>query len=174
MIERDWEDKAWYMIYSQRKIKEAIKYLNQIIKQHPQNDQAYAIKANALNQLANDIKNWGYTIKALKCAEKALQINPYNETALFNKAWSLVDLGEPRDALRYADKALEISPNNAYAWYNKAWAYHMLNRIEEALACCDKMTEINPEFTEWSEKMKKRIKNREFPEHLAKFRKQQE
>ena len=86
MIERDWEDKAWYMIYSQRKIKEAIRYLNQVIKQHPQNDQAYAIKANALNQLANDIKNWGHTIKALKCAEKALQINPYNETALFNKA----------------------------------------------------------------------------------------
>lgn len=174
MMERDWQNKVWDMIYSQRKIKEAIKYLNQLIKQHHQNDQAYAIKANALNQLASDTKNWDNTIKALKCAEKALQINPNNETALFNKAWSLLDLGKPREALEYVDKALEVNPNNVYAWYNKAWAHHMLHQIEEALTCCDKMIEIRPEFTKRAQEMKNRITNREFPEHLAKFRKQQQ
>lgn len=169
MIEREWQNKAWDMIYKQRKIKKAINYLNEFIKENPQNDQAFAIKANALNQLASDTKNWDYTVKALRYTEKALQINPNNETALFNKAWSLVDLGRPTEALEYADTALVINPNNIYAWYNKAWAHHLLHQIEEALRCCDKMIEINLEFTEWAGKMKNRIKNREYPEHLAKF-----
>jgi len=169
MTEMDWQDKAWDMIYRQRKIKEAINYLNEVIKENPQNDQAFSIKANALNQLASETKNWDHTVKALRCAEEALQINRNNETALFNRAWSLVDLGRPTEALEYADKALEINANNVYAWYNKAWAHHLLHQIKEALMCCDKMKEIRPEFNGWAEKMKNRIKNRKFPEHLAKF-----
>lgn len=169
MTEVDWEDKVWDMIYRQGKVKKAIIHLNEVINENPQDDQAYAIKANALNQLANDTKNWDHTIAALRCVDEALQINPNNGTALFNKAWSLVDLGRPTEAIKYADKALEINPNNVYAWYNKAWAHHLLHQIEEALTCCNKMIEIDPEFTEWAEKMKSRIKNREFPEHLSEF-----
>mgnify|MGYP000135471924 CR=1 FL=1 len=120
MVEENWENRVWDMIYKLGKIEEAISYLNQIIRQQPRNDQAYAIKANALNQLASDTRNWNYTLEAFKSADKVLQINPCNEIALFNKAWSLVDLGEPRMALRYADKALEVNPRNVYAWYNKA------------------------------------------------------
>ncbi len=162
------------MIYKQGKVREAIEYLDQIIEQHPQNDQAYAIKANALNQLANDTKQWDYSLEALECAAKSLQVNPSNETALFNKAWSLVDLGKPREALEYANKALEVNPNNVYAWYNKAWAHHLLYEIEEALNCCDKMVQIDPQFAGWAENMKHRIENRQFPKHLTRFRRQQE
>jgi len=174
MIEEDWESKVWDMIYNQKRIEEAIKYLDKILEQHPQNDQAYAIRANAFNQLASDTKNWNYTIEALKCADRAIQINPHNDIALFNKAWSLVDLGKPREALECANRALEANPNNVYAWYNKAWAHYMLYEIEEALNCCDEMKQIDPKFTRWAEDMKHRIENREFPEHLAKFRRQQE
>jgi hypothetical protein len=50
----------------------------------------------------------------------------------------------------------------------------MLYEIEEALNCCSKIKQIDPQFTRWAEDLKRRIENREFPEHLAKFRRQQE
>lgn len=171
MVEEKWESSVWEMIYGQGKIEEAVKYLDRVLAENPQNDTAHAIKANALNQLADDTKNWDHTTEALKCADKAIGINSRNDVALFNKAWSLVDLGRPREALEYADKAVGVDPQNAYAWYNKAWAHHMLHQIEKALECCGRMIEIDPSFTDWAEAMKNRIKKGEFPEHLAKFRK---
>lgn len=172
MIEKDWENKAWDMIYEHRRMEEAIQYLSQIIRKMPQNDQAYAIMANLLNQLAKDTKNWDYSIEALKYAERAIEINPHNETALFNKAWSLIDLGKPREALEYAKRALKVAPRNVYAWYNKAWAHFLLDEAEKALECCNRIIEIDLNFADWAKELKNRIKNREIPEHLAKFRKE--
>jgi len=158
------------MIYTQKKVEKAIEYFDHIIEQHPQDDAAYATKSNALNQLASDTKKWDYTREALKCAEKAININPRNDTALFNKDWSLCDLGKPKEALEYADEALEVDPKNVYSLYNKAWAYYLLHEIEKALKCCDKILEIDPRFTNWVEDLKRRIEHREFPEHLTKFK----
>lgn len=170
MTEKNWQNKAWDLIYKQREIKKAIEYLDNVIEQHPQNDEALAIKANAFNQLAADTKKWDYSREALKCAEKAIEINPRNDTALFNKAWSLCDLGNPKEALEYANKALEVSSQNIYAWYNKAWAHYLLHEFEKALDCCDRIIKIDVNFTDLAELMKLRIKRREFPEHLAKFK----
>lgn len=170
MTEKDWQNKAWNLIYRQRNVEKAIEYLDNVIEKYPQNDEALAIKANALNQLAGDTKKWDYSRDALKCAEKAIEINPRNDTALFNKAWSLCDLGNPEEALEYANKALEINSQNIYAWYNKAWAHYLLHEFETAIDCCDKIIQIDANYTDLAELMKWRIKRREFPEHLAKFK----
>lgn len=171
MAEKIWQQEAWDLIYKQKDIKRAIEYLDNVIEQHPQNDEALAIKANALNQLASDTKTWDFSREALKCAEKAIEINPRNDTALFNKAWSLCDLGNPQEALECTIKALEVNPKNIYTWYNKAWAHYLLHEIEKALECCNKIIEIDPHFTDLAEALKSRIETREFPDHLAQFKK---
>ena len=60
MIEENWEEKAWHLIYGLRKIGEAIEYLDEILKTNPRNDKALAIKANALNELANTEKTGNF------------------------------------------------------------------------------------------------------------------
>lgn len=119
-MEENWEKEVWHLIYGLRKIRKAIKYLDEVLKRNPRNDNALAIKANALNELANKEKNWQLSLQAIKCADEALKINPNNDTTLFNKSWALIDLGKPREALQHAEKALRINPTNEYAWYNKA------------------------------------------------------
>jgi tetratricopeptide (TPR) repeat protein len=98
-MEENWEAEAWRLIYGERKIREAIEYLDEVSKRNPRNDIAFAIKANALNELANKEKDWHLSLQAIKCADEALRINPNNDIALFNKSWALIDLGKPREAL---------------------------------------------------------------------------
>lgn len=88
LIEENWEEKAWHLIYGLRKISEAIEYLDEILKINLRNDKALAIKANALNELANTEKDWQLSSQAIECADEALKINPNNDTALFNKSWA--------------------------------------------------------------------------------------
>lgn len=170
LAEENWEKKVWHLIYELRKIREAIEYLDEILRKNHGNDKALAIKANALNELANTEKNWQLSSEAIKCADEALKINANNDTALFNKSWALIDLGKPEEALRYAKKALEINPRNEYAWYNKAWAYYLLGKREKAIECCNKALQISPENRIIKQGKEAFLKN-EMPEHLQKFKK---
>lgn len=56
MAEENWEEGAWHLLYGLGKIREAIKYLDELLRKNPGNDKALAIKANALNELANTEK----------------------------------------------------------------------------------------------------------------------
>jgi eukaryotic-like serine/threonine-protein kinase len=63
---------------------------------------------------------------------------------LYNKAYSLSNLGQLDDALVWYDKALEADPQNADAWNNKGACQHKLGRMEDAIKsfsralACDK------------------------------------
>ncbi len=63
---------------------------------------------------------------------------------LYNKAYSLSNLGQLEEALVWYDKALEVNPQNPDAWNNKGACQHKLGRLEEALQsfsralACDK------------------------------------
>jgi tetratricopeptide (TPR) repeat protein len=109
-------------------------------------------------------------LQAIKCSDEALKINPRNDIALFNKSWSLIDLGKPREALQYAEKALRVNPRNEYAWYNKAWAHYLLGNRERAIECCNKALEISPGNRIIEHGKEAFLRNR-VPEHLRKFKK---
>lgn len=170
LIEENWEKETWRLIYGVRKIRKAIEYLDEVLERNPRNDTALAIKANALNELANKEKNWQLSLQAVECADEALKINPNNDTALFNKSWALIDLGKPREALQHAEKALRINPINEYAWYNKAWANYLLGKREKAIECCNKALKISPRNRIIEHGKEIFLKN-EMPEHLQKFKK---
>ncbi len=54
---------------------------------------------------------------------------------LYNKAYSLSNLGHLEEALVWYDKALEADSRNADAWNNKGACLHRLGRFEEAIQC---------------------------------------
>jgi eukaryotic-like serine/threonine-protein kinase len=51
---------------------------------------------------------------------------------LYNKAYSLSNLGQLEEAVLWYNKALEADPENADAWNNKGACQHKLGRFEEA------------------------------------------
>ena len=83
--------------------------------------------------------------EALASYDKALEINPENDKAYFNRGIVLDDLGRKEEALASYDKALEINPDKEEAYYNRGNVLDDLGRKEEALASYDKALEINPE-----------------------------
>jgi eukaryotic-like serine/threonine-protein kinase len=52
---------------------------------------------------------------------------------LYNKAYSLSNLGQLEEALVWYDKSLEADPHNADAWNNKGACQHKLGRLDDAI-----------------------------------------
>ncbi len=140
MVTKDLRNEVFDLIYGKDRIEEAILKLNGIIKSSPENSRAIALKAYALNKLANLHKAWKYSQLALEFAERALSLNPNDDIALTSKGWGLIDLGRANEALAALNQATRLNPNNEYAWYNLAWPStfpgthsHQQNRSEGRL-----------------------------------------
>ncbi len=121
----DLREKIFELIYSKNRPEGAILQLNAIIKNSPENSRAIALKAYALNKLANTQHEWKYTQHALDYADRALALNPNDDIALTSKGWALIDLGRAKEALPVLQLATHVNPNNEYAWYNLAWAQYL-------------------------------------------------
>jgi hypothetical protein len=144
MTQGDIRDEIFELIYSRRKVEEAILRLNHMIKSAPKNSRAIALKAYALNKLANANKDWKYSEQALDYAERSLLLNPEDDIALTSKGWSLIDLGRPEEALKPLEHATRLSSRNEYAWYNLAWAQYLTESPTAAKESITKALEINP------------------------------
>jgi Flp pilus assembly protein TadD len=125
MGSNDLRDEIFELIYSKNRTGEAILRLNRIIKSSPENSRALALKAYALNKLANLLKEWKYSQLALSNAERALALNPNDDIGLTSKGWALIDLGRSDEALEVLEQATKVNANNEYAWYNLAWAQYL-------------------------------------------------
>jgi len=90
---------------------------------------------------------------AIKCYDRALEINPQLAEGWNNKGNSLHSLGRHDDAIKCYDRALEINPKQAKIWTNKGSSLDSLRRFAEALRCYDRALEINPKQAEaWTNK----------------------
>jgi len=121
----DLRERIFNLIYSKNKPEEAILHLNKIIKTSPENSVAIALKAYALNKIANIHREWKYSQQALEYADRALALNPNDDLALTSKGWALIDLGRTNEALHVLQEAIRANPNNEYSWYNLAWAQYL-------------------------------------------------
>lgn len=75
--------------------------------------------------------------EAIRCYDKALEIDPRDVNTWSNKGIALALLGRHDEALSCFEKALEIDPESAVAWNNKGNLFARLNRHEAAIACFD-------------------------------------
>jgi tetratricopeptide (TPR) repeat protein len=70
--------------------------------------------------------------EAIKCYDKAIEIDPTNYSALGNKGMALY-YSKYTDAIIYSDQALEIRPDLADSWNNKGINFYKLGNYHEAI-----------------------------------------
>lgn len=75
--------------------------------------------------------------EAIRCYDKALEIDPRDVNTWSNKGIALGAMGRHEAALACFDKALEIEPKSPVAWNNKGNLLALLNLHEPAIACFD-------------------------------------
>lgn len=158
MSSSDLRERMFNLIYSKNKTEEAILLLNAIIKTAPENSLAIALKAYALNKLANIHREWKFSQQALEYADRALALNPNDDLALTSKGWALIDLGRANDALPFLREAVRANPNNEYSWYNLAWAQYLTGDAvasTESIARALRISPSNPIIKRGKEMMKK-------------------
>ena len=164
----DLRDEVFELIYSKNKTEEAILKLNGIIKSSPENSRAIALKAYALNKLANQRKEWKYSQAGLENAERSLALNPDDDIALTSKGWALIDLGRANEAVGVLEKATKINPDNEYAWYNLAWAQYLSGNAVASSYSMNRALTINPN-NQILRRGKRMMTNGQVPEHLRRY-----
>jgi tetratricopeptide (TPR) repeat protein len=169
MSASDLKEQVFALIYSQKKPQEAILQLNRIIKQTPERSEAIALKAYALNKLANELQEWKYSEHALEHANRALALNAQDDVALTSKGWALIDLGRAQEAISSLAQATKVNPNNEYAWYNLAWAQYLTGNPAASTVSIKRAHQISPgnSIIRQGEEM---MKNGRIPSHLKKTR----
>ena len=86
--------------------------------------------------------------EALRCFDRALEINPKDAFAWVGKGIVLNGLSRHEEALRCFERALAIDPKDAAAWNNKGNALRKLGRYSEALRCFETALEIDPKYAD--------------------------
>ena len=169
MASRDLREEIFDLIYSKGRIEEAILKLNRIIKSTPEDSRAIALKAFALNKLANTRKHWEYSRTAFDCAERSLMLNPSDDIALTSKGWALIDLGRAQEALKPLEQAARLGGRNEYAWYNLAWAQYLTGNSTASTESIRKALELDP-GNSVIKRGKEMMERGEVPRHLKKLR----
>jgi tetratricopeptide (TPR) repeat protein len=87
--------------------------------------------------------------EALRCFDKALQLDKNLSPAYTNRGRVLLALGPEKanDALKAFNSALRFTPNDVQIMHDKASALHALGRTKEELTCVRKISELAP--NEW-------------------------
>ena len=80
--------------------------------------------------------------EAIKCYDKAIEIDPNNPVVWNNKGLALNSLGKYEEAITSYDKAIEIDPNDADTWNNKGLALDSLDNNDDAKKCYDRSREL--------------------------------
>jgi tetratricopeptide (TPR) repeat protein len=140
---KDLHEEIFELIYSKNRTEQAILKLNGIIKSSPENSRAIALKAYALDKLANLWKEWRYSELGLENADRALALNPDDDVALTSKGWALIDLGRAGEAVDVLERATRVNSGNEYAWFNLAWAQYLTGKAEASSHSMSKALEIN-------------------------------
>jgi tetratricopeptide (TPR) repeat protein len=161
----DLRERIFNLIYSKNKTEEAILHLNAVIKKTPENSLAIALKAYALNKLANIRHEWKYSQQALKYADRCLALNPNDDLALISKGWALIDLGKADEALPTLKQAVRANPNNEYSWYNLAWAQYLTGDPAASTESIAKALRISP-GNRIIQRGKEMMRSGKVPEHL--------
>ncbi len=82
--------------------------------------------------------------EACRCYDKAIEIEPNNVAAWYNKGLVLDGLNRYDEAIQCYDKVIKIDPNYVNAWITKGLALGALNRYDEAIRYYEKAVEIEP------------------------------
>ena len=128
-----------------------------------------ALKAYAVNKLANTRKDWALTQHALEAADRALALNPDNTIGLISRGWALIDLGRAQEALEPLARATKLDSRSEYAWYNLAWAQYLTGDATGSKGSIENALRINP-TNRIIKRGKEMMEKGHVPDHLKKKR----
>lgn len=83
---------------------------------------------------------------AITYLQKALEVNPNNEDALYELAYCYEITREYRDAVSYFSKLIDQVPYNGHVWFNLGAAYQASGDLEKSLTAFDYVNVIDEEF----------------------------
>ena len=92
----------------------------------------------------NDFMNAKNYEDAIKCYDKAIELNPNGTVAYNNKGNVLEKMQKYEDAIKCYDKVIELNPNGTAAYNNKGVVLKTMQKYEDAIKCYDKAIELNP------------------------------
>jgi len=102
---------------------------------HPEPEYVPGNDACAWNNHGASLHLGGREKEAIRCYDKALELDPRHPLAWHNKGISLNSLGRYEEAIHCFDKALELDPTLYAAWGEKGDILERLGRHEEAAQC---------------------------------------
>jgi tetratricopeptide (TPR) repeat protein len=151
LIKQGWE------LINVESYSEAEKIFDEAILSNSSSPEAWHAKGFALNGLgyekydANEfVEARRYFEEAIKCFEKAIQLNSSFTYAYLDMADSENKLDNYEKAMELVDKAIEIDPNNADAISVKGTIYSRMGEYDKALELHRKAVTMDPKCaTAW-------------------------
>jgi tetratricopeptide (TPR) repeat protein len=83
--------------------------------------------------------------EALRCFERAIEVNPSYANLWCNKGRTLRAMGRNLEALECYDRAIACAPDEATLWGNKGNCLRDLHRGDEALRCYERALALRPD-----------------------------
>lgn len=130
-------------VYSQqRKFEEAIYYLKQAIKHSDEED-----RVDLYIDLAVEYENAEKYDKAISCLQHALDINPENETAMYEISYCYEIAGKNQASIAFYKDFIDKHPYSYLAWHNLGTSLIKDGKLEEAVEAFDYCLAINEDFS---------------------------
>ena len=104
----------------------------------------FAAEENKLYIEGNDLLAEEKYEDAIRCFDKALEINPKSISILIRKGDILLELIQFENAIVYYDKAIELKPEDDNLIYRKSICLYFQGFYKEAIDCLNKAIELNP------------------------------
>ena len=90
---------------------------------------------------------------AVRCYDKLIELDPYNDTAYIWKGVSLAEIECYKDAIKCFDKAISLKSIDSVAYGGKGASLAKLGLHQEAIKCYDRAIELKPDdVTEYNNK----------------------
>ncbi|MEI0526614.1 tetratricopeptide repeat protein [Brachyspira murdochii] len=127
---------------------------------------------NDLFEQGKSYYNNGNYKEAIKCLNKAVELNPNDANNWHWLGISYHENEEYSEAIRCLNKAVELNPNNEYNWYWLGNSYYKNEEYSEAIRCLNKAVELNPnnEYN-WYWLGRSYSENKEYSEAIRCFKK---
>jgi TolB-like protein/Flp pilus assembly protein TadD len=113
--------------------------------------QAAFFAAQALEALGREGEATEGYRRALRVAEKHMELNPDDPRAATMRAVSLCRIGDRPAGLKWAERALEIDPRDAGVQYNVACLYSLEDQPAKAIECLERAMHEGFGNREWIE-----------------------
>jgi serine/threonine protein kinase/tetratricopeptide (TPR) repeat protein len=137
--------------FQQGKLERAGSLFESAAKVNPDDYQAPSMMAMVLEGQGRMTEANAAHRRALRAAEKHLELHPDDARALYLGATDLCQLGERARSLDWARRALAIDPEDCGILYNVACVYSLQGLTEEAIDCLERALQHGFWYKRWAQ-----------------------